>query len=46
MVHVVAHSQAGFFKSWKAKNKAAFKSLVESGATPGILAYRNGEPAG
>ncbi len=35
-----------FFKNWKAKNKVALKTLVESGATPGILAYHNGEPAG
>lgn len=35
-----------FFKNWKAGNKVAFKALVDSGKTPGILAYYDGEPAG
>ena len=35
------------FESQKgAGNKQAMKALVESGATPGILAYANGRPVG
>lgn len=35
-----------FDKQKGIKNKRALKKLVESDATPGLLAYSNGEPAG
>jgi GNAT superfamily N-acetyltransferase len=40
----LAHSQ--FKKQQGAANKRAFKRIVDSGGTPGLLAYVGGEPVG
>ena len=39
-------ARAQFEKQKGEKNKRAMRKLVESGHTPGILAYRNGQPVG
>jgi len=39
-------TQAEFQRQRGEQNRLAFKSLVESGTVPGLLAYRNNEPAG
>ena len=39
-------TQAEFNSQHGEKNRLAFKSLVESGAIPGLVAYRDGEPVG
>jgi GNAT superfamily N-acetyltransferase len=40
----LAHSQ--YKQQQGLKNKRAFRKIVESGATPGLLAYTNGQPVG
>ncbi len=39
-------TQAEFQRGRGEQNRLAFRSLVESGTVPGLLAYRNNEPAG
>ena len=39
-------TQAEFDRQHGEPNRLAFKSLVESGVVPGVLAYQDGEPAG
>jgi GNAT superfamily N-acetyltransferase len=39
-------TRAQFAKQKGVNNKKAFKRIVQSGATPGLLAYADGEPVG